>query len=155
MIRCIYCGCEIDDEDIFCKYCGAKLQSYDPLEDEVLDESQDVMIEEDEDVEELGKQLPWNNKVALRCQDFGIRSYFAMLGSFVFCKIAPLFGIGFGILGLVLCIICFSKARKAKRLYDTGEYGGKQNIINGVCLAITDIVLIIFAIVLSVVKIAK
>lgn len=149
---CKNCGGMAEDNDIYCGYCGSKLQQDAPKVDEsgksdFVDEdglneggfsefdsnfheefsNEFGNIDEKNNVDSNGHKQLLPNKIANDANTFGI--------------LALIFGILGGVLGIVFGVVGLIKVKKALALCSTGEYDGKPKASNGKILSIIGIVL--------------
>lgn len=179
MKYCKNCGGQAEDGDLYCGYCGSKLnddaQHVSKSAKQDFEEETTASIAEDFDKEfddEFERNFNQNNTAdnqrnATDNSEFEsyvehgnpFCSYSTPNGShkkLKYNKIANdantygilsfIFGILGGVLGIVFGIIGLTKASKALRLCNTGEYDGKPKATNGKVLSIVGIVLSVFTI---------
>ena len=160
MKYCRKCGAEVEDDDIYCGYCGSKLEGDIPQEESSRQDFQEESLgakdfsnDFDKEVErefESGNGISNGDNyvpVSSSTDNDGGKGHKQLLfnkdakDANTYGILALIFGILGGILGIVFGILGLIKAKKALALCNTGEYDGKPKASNGRILSIIGIVL--------------
>lgn len=171
MKYCRNCGGEVDESDLYCGYCGCKLESHPSKESQEgkqdFGSADEIKHEGRNFVEDIDREFSSTDGATERRQEkFGDREYFdesnarstkterlspsghkkLLVNNYAknantYGILAIIFGILGGVLGIVFGILGLINAKKAIQLCETGEYDGRPKAKDAKALSIIGLVI--------------